>query len=442
MIPKIIHRIWVGKPMPEKYVAFGKMWEVLHPDWEVKLWSEDDLRWLTNQHLYDNAEQYVKSDAVGQYRSDVARYEILHRFGGVYVDCDVEPLKPFDGFLNNSFFAGWEKTQKWVGNTVLGSVPNHSLMKRMIDVVPETSKSNSGRPATWLTGPRVLTAQYFRMSGKERSDVVIYPQQYFFPYSHWDVRNSDNDPSYRKYSDSYSVHHWGHARELTNRPLVPVNENVSLSVAIMAHQKRAEWVPDIARTIGGDIEIVWDKFNDRHETGARAMGSFNPDCTHHLVVQDDVILPQDFRAGVENMLKYVPDNVPVSLYFGGSRPLRSETRSLYEEAIRQNAPFIVYRGPFWGPGIILPTSEIPSMLAWYNKNNDIQNYDRRITRYFDSIGRKCWYTMPSLVDHRDEDNKSLVGHGENNGRHASYFIGPRSALDVDWSGPRIGTSWR
>jgi mannosyltransferase OCH1-like enzyme len=162
MIPKIIHRIWVGGPMPDHYRQYGEAWEKLHPGWSFRLWTDEDFQngWLQNQDLFDKAEQYVPKDAVGQFRSDVARYEILYRFGGVYVDCDVEPLKPFDGLLEAEAFAGWEKTSLYVGNTVIGSVPGAAFWGQMIGAVLDASKENKGKAATWLSGPRVVTRLY------------------------------------------------------------------------------------------------------------------------------------------------------------------------------------------------------------------------------------------------------------------------------------------
>ncbi|GAI63343.1 unnamed protein product, partial [marine sediment metagenome] len=92
-IPKIIHQIWLGSPFPEKYAYFQSTWQLHHPDWEYKLWTEKEIEefGLTNKAAYDESTNY------GQ-KSDIARYEILYRIGGLYVDTDFECFNNFDLF--------------------------------------------------------------------------------------------------------------------------------------------------------------------------------------------------------------------------------------------------------------------------------------------------------------------------------------------------------
>ena len=91
-IPRCFHSVWVGDPMPDHLAEYVKTWTRVHPSWEHRVWGDADLGWLQNQSLYDFAEAITRH--TGQFRSDVARYEILHRFGGVYVDADFEALQP------------------------------------------------------------------------------------------------------------------------------------------------------------------------------------------------------------------------------------------------------------------------------------------------------------------------------------------------------------
>jgi hypothetical protein len=82
MIQKLIHQLWIGpRPLP----AFTQSWRLcaFKNDWEYRLWREKDiddlnLKWRA---CYDAAPMF-------QIKSDIARIEILSRFGGFYVDCD------------------------------------------------------------------------------------------------------------------------------------------------------------------------------------------------------------------------------------------------------------------------------------------------------------------------------------------------------------------
>ena len=57
LIPPIIHFIWLGGPMPDKNREWMKTWEVLHPDWTVKVWCDEDVPafGLKNQESFDQA---------------------------------------------------------------------------------------------------------------------------------------------------------------------------------------------------------------------------------------------------------------------------------------------------------------------------------------------------------------------------------------------------
>jgi hypothetical protein len=432
VIPKVIHRIWVGGPMPQIYKNYEKKWLDLNPGWSVKTWGDGDFGWLDNQDLFDRAEEYAPADGVGQFKSDVARYEILNRFGGVYVDCDVEPLKKFDPLLGPEGFAGWEVDNEFVGNTVLGSAPGNPFFAAMIEAARDGAKANKGRAVTWMTGPRTLTRLYGQWQDKK--NLHVYPQKYFFPYSYSDLKKNAN-PELKDYPEAYSVHHWGHQRELRGRPLAG-SGNGNLSVSIMAHEKRQAWVPDLEAQFPG-VTTVWDRKNDRWDTGARALTAHNGKSQWHMVVQDDALLPPDFYEGVRKMLKYVPPNHPVGLYYGRVRPREQETYGLMVKAKRENASFIVHNGPWWGVGIVIPTAHIPALAQWGDANQQIPNYDRRIARWYYKQDIPCYYTVPSLIEHRTQDNPSLVAGRTGQNRRAWTFVGPRSALEVDWSGPVV-----
>jgi hypothetical protein len=205
----------------------------------------------------------------------------------------------------------------------------------------------------------------------------------------------------------------------------------TLSAAIMAHPKRADMVAELQTWLDRPVEVVWDKINDRYDTGARAMAAFDPAATHHLVIQDDVVPCRDLLAGAERALKWCPDDVPVSLYVGRVRPFSHAVEHAVEVA-GDHSSWIVMDGVYWGPAIILPTKCIPNIVNWFSRTT-VQNYDGRISRWFESRKTQCWYTWPSLVDHRGD--ASLAHPRSKPGRRTHSFLGAdQSALSVEWDG--------
>ena len=84
-IPKIIHQIWLGphKP-PFSMDSWKNKYCSRFPDWKYKLWTEYEIR---RQLDLINLSYYQK-DPRWDAKSDIARYEILYRFGGMYIDSD------------------------------------------------------------------------------------------------------------------------------------------------------------------------------------------------------------------------------------------------------------------------------------------------------------------------------------------------------------------
>lgn len=204
MIPRVLHQIWVGGPIPARLQMLIDTWRPLHPDWEYRLWTEDDLAgWLTNRDLFDNAARYTAS--TGQFRADVARYEILHAHGGVYVDVDFEARRPLDPLCTVPAWAAWEVDGRWVNNAILGAVPGHPFFADLIDGLPHSVARNPGRRPNVMTGPQYVTP--FARRWQQRGSLVIHPARMFYPYLHDELERAGDD-----FPDAWAVHHWDNAR--------------------------------------------------------------------------------------------------------------------------------------------------------------------------------------------------------------------------------------
>lgn len=133
-IPKIIHYIWLGgKPIPERDKQFIDNWKKLHPDFEFKLWNESNFNM--------NACEYVKDAYANKkwsFISDYIRAYVLYHEGGIYIDTDVELIKPFDDLLKYDFFTSFENmvilnpaiTGSTKGNKLVGELLEHFNHKK------------------------------------------------------------------------------------------------------------------------------------------------------------------------------------------------------------------------------------------------------------------------------------------------------------------------
>ena len=124
-IPRTIHRVWLGAaPMPDEHERFGETFAEHHRGWEMRLWTEPDLPMLGIAAI-EHGRSRTHSEL-----ANLARYEILHRFGGIYVDTDVECRRSFTPLLGGiRAFAALESPGR-VGNAVLGAIPGHPVFAR------------------------------------------------------------------------------------------------------------------------------------------------------------------------------------------------------------------------------------------------------------------------------------------------------------------------
>jgi len=104
MIPKIIHYCWFGKGLiPKSQRNCIKKWNKVLPDYEIRRWDERnfDVNFCDYSREAYNAKKFA-------YVSDVARCHILHTYGGIYLDTDVDVFKKFDSLLSYDFFSAIE----------------------------------------------------------------------------------------------------------------------------------------------------------------------------------------------------------------------------------------------------------------------------------------------------------------------------------------------
>lgn len=110
MIPKILHYCWFGKgQMPELVERCIASWKKQMPNWEYRLWTEDNFD-------IASAPQYVQEAYAAKkyaFVSDYVRLWALNREGGLYMDVDFEVYKPFDDLMEQYMaFAGNEGSKR------------------------------------------------------------------------------------------------------------------------------------------------------------------------------------------------------------------------------------------------------------------------------------------------------------------------------------------
>lgn len=127
MIPKKIHYCWFGKNKKSKLIKKCiKSWHKICPDFEIIEWNEDNF----DVNVCEYTKQAYENKKWA-FVSDYCRFYVLEKFGGIYLDTDVELLKPLDGFLSSPF-AGFEKGDSVNTGLIMGCEACDSLCRAML----------------------------------------------------------------------------------------------------------------------------------------------------------------------------------------------------------------------------------------------------------------------------------------------------------------------
>lgn len=193
MIPRIIHYCWFTPQgrgpqhgqgeMPQLAQDCIASWHKYMPNWEYKLWNEDNF---DVEAMSYTREAY----AAGKYAfvSDVARLKALHDEGGLYLDTDVEVFKSLEPLLGRKAFAGFEGSKhKPISTCVMASEAGGEWVKEMLEAyqdrhfIKPDGTSDFTTNVQFITG--IMAANGFRQDGTEQNykDLHIFPVDYFSP---------------------------------------------------------------------------------------------------------------------------------------------------------------------------------------------------------------------------------------------------------------------
>lgn len=90
-------------PPPPSVKYCVNIWRKFCPDYEIVEWSEknfdiDSFVWVRE----------AVANKKYAFASDFIRLYVLEKYGGIYVDTDVECMKPVEGILDADFVCGIE----------------------------------------------------------------------------------------------------------------------------------------------------------------------------------------------------------------------------------------------------------------------------------------------------------------------------------------------
>jgi mannosyltransferase OCH1-like enzyme len=267
-IPRIIHQIWLGGPVPEAYTSWMNTWKQIHPSWDYRLWTDADLSRfpfsdsscatcgttaeVTTGQAVDtgiawkaNLTALMSRCSTPVQRSDLLRLDILYCFGGLYVDTDFECLRSFECFHSRcTFFAGMSNSGTVeVNNGLLASAAGHPIIKEIL----ENLRISPGPPTASqiiASGPGLLTQVVLgRISeGTIPQGSVVFPVDFFYPFPNTMRRLNLEERTLFHKPITWAVHHWGCSWQ--------GHPNISKEVAVASFSGNQQGLVELLATLG------------------------------------------------------------------------------------------------------------------------------------------------------------------------------------------------
>ena len=179
MIPKVIHYCWFGgKPIPEKNLLWMESWKKYCPDYEIVRWDESNYDVSQNKYMY----QAYKAGKLG-FVPDYARLDIVYKYGGIYLDTDVELISTMDELVYQPAFAGVDGSWRVSLGLGFGAVKGSPIMGELREQYSELTFYDEYGDLNMIAAP-ALQEKIFMQKGYQKNGeyqivdgMTIYPEK-------------------------------------------------------------------------------------------------------------------------------------------------------------------------------------------------------------------------------------------------------------------------
>ena len=202
MIPKIIHYCWFGGK--EKTILAKKCiesWKRYCPDYEFIEWNEENFDLSYCPYVKEAYEEKKWA-----FITDVVRLYALVNYGGIYMDTDVEVLKPLDDLLELSAFSGFQTVDS-IPTGIIAAEKEHALFRELLDDYKDIHFRLSDGSVNMETNVVKITntcLKYGLILNNQKQEIngfTLYPVEYFCAKDILTGKLIDN-------SNTYAIHHF------------------------------------------------------------------------------------------------------------------------------------------------------------------------------------------------------------------------------------------
>jgi mannosyltransferase OCH1-like enzyme len=189
--------------MPKDEAGYVEGWKKILKNYKFKLWNEENF----DVHSTVFTEQVSRAKKWG-FIVDYVRAYAVYNYGGIYLDTDVEVIKPFDSLLeSNICFSGFEDKELVAPGLIFAGEKKCAIAKEVMDFYSNLRFANNKWPSNMIVGPVAFTNLLLKYGLKQNNTyqnlkcITVYPSEYFCPKSFKTGMLNITDKA-------YSIHHY------------------------------------------------------------------------------------------------------------------------------------------------------------------------------------------------------------------------------------------
>ncbi|MEL1134488.1 glycosyltransferase [Desulfitobacterium sp. THU1] len=211
-IPRIIHYCWFGgSSLPLLAVKCIDSWKRVLPDFELREWNEENFDLACNQYV-----QQANESRKWAFVTDFVRLKVLYDFGGIYMDTDVEVIKPLDEFMKLPAFSGFEG-EAYINTGIIGAKKGNKWIKELIKDYDDRVFIKEDGSYDQTTNVKIITNTTKNMypinldnTLQAFDDVSFYPLDWFCAksYETGEIVRTENTHTIHHFSGSWLP--WSH----------------------------------------------------------------------------------------------------------------------------------------------------------------------------------------------------------------------------------------
>lgn len=243
-IPKVINYCWFGKNrFSELEIKCIESWHKFCPDYEIVQWNEDNFDVNSNKYCREafEAKKYA-------FVSDYARMKVIFENGGIYLDTDVELIKPIDDLIEKGSYIGVESNGLINSGLGFAAFKHNNCIGDMLSMYDNLSfLMDNGKynktPCTIYNTYSLLKRGY-KINESNRvqklDEIIIYPEEYLSPmnYETKEIKITDN---------TYSIHHYSGSWLQKNKYKTYIKKLFPKKILMVIQRRR---IARLLKTIG------------------------------------------------------------------------------------------------------------------------------------------------------------------------------------------------